>query len=71
MTKQAKVDKTASSGLSKQDKVAGVVAIMLFAAGTLRAIQQEAQHNSMVVYVIGVVFVAYGLQAAFRLIRGK
>lgn len=69
MTKQAKV--TTKSGLSVQDKVAGYVAVVLFAAGTLRAIQQEAAHNSMLVYVLGLGFVGYGLQAAFKLIRHK
>ena len=54
-----------------QDKVMGYGAIVLFAAGTLRAVQIEATHSNVMVYVLGVAVVVFGLNAAFRLIRNR
>lgn len=70
MTKDTKGVKSTNK-LPLQDKVMGYAAIIIFAAGTLRAVQQEASHSSVMVYALGVAVVAFGLGAAFRLINHK
>lgn len=70
MTKDTK-SAPKSTKLPLQDKVMGYTAIIVFAAGTLRAVQQEASHSSTMVYVLGVAVVIFGLSAAFRLINHK
>ena len=73
MTKQTKDTKVSTATrvatTSTLDKLVGYGAIILLAAGFLRAVQQEAQHSSVIVYVMGVAVVVFALNAAYKVIK--
>ena len=73
MTKQTKDTKVSTATrvatTSTLDKLVGYGAIILLAASFLRAVQQEAQHSSVIVYVMGVAVVVFVLKAAYKVIK--
>ncbi len=64
---EAKASKQSKYKGKKLDILLGVVAILFLAAGTLRAIQLEAD-NEFIIVGVGVIAVAYCLNAIYKLV---
>lgn len=59
-------------GLSWHEVAAGYISVLLLAVGTLRAVMLEAERSGQTFTVgLGLIVVAFGLQAVWKLLNRK